>query len=149
MFFLISIIITVLDQIIKFFVVSNMQLGQSIPVIENIFHLTYILNDGAAFSILEGRRWFFVLLTLVVMVVIFYYLRSVPKDDKLQIACLAIFAGGTMGNFIDRLLAGAVVDYLDFRFFPIFNLADICIVCGAILLCILTLKSMKTEGKHE
>lgn len=134
-----------LDQAVKYAVATNMQVGQSIPVIDGLFHLTYVLNQGAAFSILQGQRWFFVLATLAVMVGVLWLLRDVPKTDRLMRFSLSLFCGGALGNFTDRLLRGAVVDLFDFRVFPVFNVADSCIVVGVILLGWCLLKSGKPK----
>ena len=123
-----------LDQAFKYLVTSNMQLGQSLPLIEGVVYATYVMNKGAAFSILQGWRWFFLLTTPVVFIGILWFAHSVPKSDKLLKTALALFCGGALGNYIDRLRFGAVTDFIDFRFFPIFNIADSCIVIGVILL---------------
>ena len=134
MFWICFFVVVVLDQAIKYAVIANMQLGQSLPLIDGLVYATYVLNKGAAFSILQGQRWFFVVLTLVVLAIVLWFVRSVPKSDKLLRIALALFCGGALGNFIDRARFGAVTDFIDFRFFPVFNIADSCIVVGVILL---------------
>ena len=128
-----------IDQLTKYLVTSNMQLGQSIPVIDGVFELLYHRNPGAAFGILPNQRWIFITFTFIVMLVILVILMS-GKFRKYKLANAAgvlILAGG-IGNMIDRLASGYVVDFLYAKFinFPIFNFADCCVVIGAALLLV-------------
>ena len=149
MFWICLLAVVALDQVIKFAVSANMHLGESLPLIEGLVYVTYVLNTGAAFSILQGQRWFFLVITPVVLAVLLWYVRGVPKKDKLQQLALALFCGGALGNFIDRLRFGAVTDFIDFRFFPVFNVADSCIVVGAILLGWRLLAGLKKNDAKE
>lgn len=116
-------------------VVRLMTLGESIPVINDVFHLTYLHNPGGAFGILAYRTWFFILVALVVVLLIFGFLRHVrPPGNSWLTAALALQLGGTLGNLLDRIRQGYVIDFLDFRFWPVFNLADTSIVVGVFLL---------------
>ena len=131
MFFLSSfvILIIVLDQLIKYLVVNNMFLGESIPVIPHLLHLTYILNPGAAFGILENQRFFFILIAVILIFAIVYFYSKIIKLNKLfQLGIAMLFSGAI------RIFIGKVIDYIDFRIWPIFNLADIAIVCGCIII---------------
>ena len=128
-----------IDQLTKYLVTSNMQLGQSIPVIDGVFELLYHRNPGAAFGILPNQRWIFITFTFIVMLVILVILMS-GKFRKYKLANAAgvlILAGG-ISNMIDRLAYGYVVDFLYAKFinFPIFNFADCCVVIGAALLLV-------------
>lgn len=145
MFWICFVLVVLLDQSVKYAVSAHMQLGQSLPLVEGLVYFTYVLNKGAAFSILQGQRWFFLIITVGVIAVLLWYVRGVPKHDKLLRTALALFCGGALGNFIDRLRVGAVTDFIDFRFFPIFNVADSCIVIGVILLgwCLLIRSKVK------
>lgn len=139
-YFIAVIAIILLDQLIKYFVVNNMFLYQSIPVIENVFHFTYIHNTGAAFSLMAGFRGFLILLPFLMVVgVVAYMIVKRKNGHPLMMASLAMIAGGGIANLIDRVFLGYVVDYLDFRVFPIFNLADICVCvgCGLLILYML------------
>lgn len=152
MFWLIFLTATALDQLSKWLVVSNMQYGESIPVIDQVFHLTYTLNRGASFSILQGQRWFFVIFTLIVIAACIYLQTKIPRDYRLLRAMMALFCGGSVGNFIDRARQGAVIDFFDFRVFPVFNIADSCIVVSIIIICCLLLfgrAGKLLEKKHE
>lgn len=122
--------VLILDQLVKHFVTSTMMLGQSIPVLPGIFHITYILNPGAAFGILADARWFFVA-TAFVMVAFFvrYYPWLKKQSRALRYGCAAMLSGA-IGNMIDRVQSGFVVDFFDFRIWPIFNIADVAIVLG-------------------
>lgn len=137
-----------IDQLTKYLVISNMQLGQSIPVIDGVFELLYHRNPGAAFGILPNQRWIFITFTFIVMVVILVILMS-GKFRKYKLANVAgvlILAGG-IGNMIDRLAYGYVVDFLYVKLinFPIFNFADCCVVIGAALLLVAFLFVYKDE----
>lgn len=145
--------IVALDQLTKLMIYTNYHLGQSTSVIDNFFNITYVRNYGAAFGFLSSapaffRDNFFLIIPPLAMLLIVYILKDVEDDDTVQIACYGSILGGAMGNYIDRLHLGYVVDFLDFHFknkwsYPAFNVADIAIVCGVFLLIFLTFK----EGK--
>ena len=135
-FFLTGILIS-LDQITKYFIQTNMDLNKSVPVVEGIFHITYIHNYGAAFSILQGKQIVLIGVTLIAIAAVLTYMFINRKSSHWSLMLsLAFIAGGGIGNLINRIRVGYVVDFLDFRFFPIFNIADICVCCGAGLLII-------------
>ncbi len=146
-YFLIIIAVVILDQIIKKAVVASMSLYESIPVIQDVFHITYIHNTGAAFSIMEGKISILILLPLVMIIaaVIFMVIMR-KKGHPVMMTSVALVAGGGIGNLIDRVVQGYVVDYLDFRVFPIFNLADIavCVGCGLLIIYVLFI-----DGKQK
>lgn len=136
-----------MDQIIKRAVVASMALYESIPVIQDIFHITYIHNTGAAFSIMEGKVSILILLPLVMILAAAVFMVVMrKKGHPLLMTSVALIAGGGIGNLIDRITLGYVVDYLDFRVFPIFNLADIavCVGCGLLILYVLFI-----DGKQK
>lgn len=127
------------DQLTKALVKMHMAPNQSIPVIDNILHLTYVQNTGAAFSLLKGRVFFFVVVSFAVIAVIVYYLIRLPKEKKLFKFTLALVLGGAFGNLVDRLRFGYVVDFIDFRIWPVFNVADSAVVIGVLLLLYLVM----------
>lgn len=127
---IIGLSVVILDQLTKHIVAVNMTEGMSIPIINHVFHLTYILNAGAAFGMLENSRWFFVAMAILVLSVICYYHKWILREDKKLQYGIVLFAAGTLGNLIDRILRGLVVDFFDFRIWPIFNVADIAICVG-------------------
>ena len=136
-----SFILVLIDQIIKI-LVSNMI--ESTVIIKNFFNLTYVENTGAAFSILENNTLFLIIITLISLFLIYKFLLKNKEFNKLEIITYSLLIGGIIGNLIDRIVYGYVIDYLEFiilnRHMPIFNFADICIVIGTILFLILTIK---------
>lgn len=138
MFWLVMILAVLGDQISKMLISGNLALGESIPVIDGFLDFTYIINRGASFSILQGQRIVFIILTVLVLAaIIFIAVRKIPRDYRLFLAMLGLFCGGTIGNFIDRIRLGGVTDFIDLGWFPVFNVADCCICIGAVLLCAL------------
>lgn len=128
--FLLVIAIIIIDQLAKYYVQTNMSLGNSIPVIDKVFHITYILNPGAAFGILENQTAFFIAVALVMFAAVFYYYPRIPAQFFLLRLGIGLMIGGAIGNLIDRIKSGSVVDFFDFRIWPVFNIADIAIVTG-------------------
>jgi signal peptidase II len=136
----------VIDQWTKFVIVKGLHMGESIPVLSGLFNITYVRNTGAAFGILANanpiiRVPFFVVVPLLAMVAIAYVFRKIPADSVRLSAALSCVVGGAIGNLIDRLFLGYVVDFLDFHWkyqhhFPAFNAADtvICIGVGVLVL---------------
>lgn len=123
------------DQLTKYWAATVLKAAGTIPVIEHVFHLTYLENRGAAFSILQDKIWFFVVLTAVVLGAMVYALRRGMVCTALGRWSLYIIAGGAIGNLIDRALRGFVVDLFDFRLirFPVFNVADVFVCVGGAL----------------
>ena len=141
---IIIILFLFLDQIIKYLVASNMHLNQSINIIKDFFKITYVTNDGAAFSILSGNV---LLLILIALFIIIYIFKNIKKMEKTEKYIYSILVAGILGNLIDRIFRGYVIDYLDFRIFgydmAIFNFADICIVVSCTLLLLLEVLKWK------
>lgn len=160
-YYIIAFVAFLVDQGTKYLIASRMELTEQIPVIGNFFLITSHRNRGAAFGILENQRWFFIVITIIVVVGIVWYLQKVMRtNNKLLPLALSLVLGGAVGNFIDRVLTGEVVDFLQFNFgsyeFPIFNVADSCIVIGVGLIILDSLLDMKrnpvnskTEGNEE
>lgn len=117
-----------------------MKIGESTPIIENLFHITSHRNRGAAWGMLEGQFWLFYIVTAIVVVALIYFMEKEAKGKPLMKTALAVLLGGAIGNFIDRLLRGEVVDFIQtfiFNYhFPIFNIADAALTIGVILLFI-------------
>ncbi|WP_035295060.1 signal peptidase II [Brevibacillus thermoruber] len=147
MYFLIAAAIVTLDQWTKNLVVTRMELGQSIPLIPDVFHLTSHRNMGAAFGILQNQRWLFVIITIAVVIGILVSLVRIGKRQPRVSLALSLVLGGAIGNFIDRVSTGQVVDFLDFTLinFPIFNVADMAITIGVALL----LLDVLLEGRRK
>lgn len=148
-----------LDQIIKFIVNSNLTLMEEIPVINNFFSIYYLKNAGAAFSILGDKTLFLIIISIICLLFLKYYIKKLKRVTPLTIISLGIMIGGIVGNLFDRLIYKAVIDYLSFTFFnynfPVFNLADIGITVGAVLLLIdivkeeIELKKTSTNSSSE
>lgn len=133
-FLLVALLVIIFDQLTKYYVVSNFYLGESVPVFENIFHWTYILNPGAAFGMFEGSRWFFVVIAIGVLVGIWYMKDEINEGGWMMQYGAALFGGGAIGNLIDRARSGLVIDFFDFRIWPVFNVADIAICVGVAMI---------------
>jgi len=124
------------DQVSKYIISTNMYQGQSIAVLPPVFYLTYVLNPGAAFGMLANHTNFFIVVSLLVVIGVLVGYRYLPRDRFLAHLALGLLVSGALGNLIDRFRLGRVIDFLDFRFWPVFNLADTAIVIGASLLII-------------
>lgn len=133
-FVIVALLVVIFDQLTKYYVVENFYLGESVPVIENIFHWTYILNPGAAFGMLEGSRWFFVVIAVGVLGGIWYMKDEINEGGWMMQYGAAFFGGGAIGNLIDRARSGLVIDFFDFRIWPVFNVADIAICVGVAMI---------------
>ena len=133
-FVIVALLVVIFDQLTKYYVVENFYLGESVPVIENIFHWTYILNPGAAFGMLEGSRWFFIVIAVGVLGGIWYMKDEINEGGWMMQYGAALFGGGAIGNLIDRARSGLVVDFFDFRIWPVFNVADIAICVGVAMI---------------
>lgn len=150
---ILAIIIVGLDQLSKYAVIRNISSGEANPLIDGFFYLTHIRNKGAAWSMFQNGRFFFLILTPIIVAALVYFLLK--SKHKLLNISLSFIIGGAIGNFIDRLLKGSVVDFLEFHFgsyvFPIFNVADCFVVVGTILLAyyLLFIYKDKTEEKNE
>ena len=131
-----------LDQWVKFEIVKNIQLGEVKPFIPKILSLTYLRNTGAAFSILENQQWLFAVITLVVIGAAIWYLSKHIKGSVWLLSALSLIIAGGIGNFIDRMRQGFVVDMfqLDFINFAIFNVADSYLTIGVLVLMVMMLK---------
>lgn len=130
----IACIVTVLDQLVKWIVQSHMEWGESIPLIPDVFHLTYIINPGAAFGILAYQRWFFLIIVVLLFGAFFAFRKRIPEKPVYFPAAIGMLLGGALGNAIDRVRISGVVDFFDFRIWPIFNVADIFICVGVALI---------------
>ncbi|WP_068502216.1 signal peptidase II [Paenibacillus kribbensis] len=152
-YFGIALIIFLIDQGVKYLVATRMELYEQIPVIGNFFLITSHRNRGAAFGILEGQRWLFIVITIVVVIGIVWYMRKTVKaGQKLLPVALSLVLGGAVGNFLDRAISGEVVDFAQFNFgsytFPIFNVADSAIVIGVALIILDTLLESRRNKEN-
>lgn len=147
LYILFILIFVVIDQIIKNTVVNNIALNQVIVLIRNFFNLTYVRNYGAGFSILQNATVFLSLISIVACIVLFYYLIKTDKKDLVSKISYLLIISGAIGNLIDRLKLGYVIDFLDFKIFgydfPVFNIADCYITIGCFILIIKVLLESK------
>lgn len=144
--FVLPLAVVILDQYSKYIVVENMALGESIPIIEEVFHLTYILNPGAAFGMFAHNRLFFIAIAVIVIGIIIWARREILASPWEVKAGCGLFLGGAIGNLIDRARQGLVIDFFDFRIWPVFNIADIAICIGVGLII---WNLLKTEFKRD
>lgn len=143
------IVLIALDQLTKFLIVKSLEVGESIKVISNFLYITSHRNQGAAWGILQGKMWLFYIVTIVVLVILFMFFKNEGYGRPDVQLGLSLLIAGSIGNFIDRLFRGEVVDFVDtyiFSYnFPIFNVADAALTIGVIVLIIVIL----FEGKEE
>lgn len=123
----------VIDQLSKFLIITRCIPGESIPLVPSILHLTYVQNTGAAFGLLKGQQVFFVAFSLVVIAWILWEFFTKPARKALILWGYALVLGGAIGNLMDRLRFGYVVDFIDLRVWPVFNVGDSAITVGVTL----------------
>jgi len=135
----------ILDQSTKFLALRNLGINQSIPVINNVFHLTLVTNRGAAFGMLKNYTYIFVIASVVTILFIIMHFKKQNRIKKLDLSVvsMALILSGAVGNLIDRIRFSYVVDFLDFRVWPVFNIADSLITIGALLLAYSVLRKPK------
>jgi signal peptidase II len=141
-FWIVASVALILDQITKYLILVNFEnIGDTIPLWQGVFHLTYVQNTGAAFSFFQGGASWLRWLSLVVSVALMVW-AWVEKFSKIEQLAYGFILAGAFGNGIDRFLFGYVVDFFDFRLinFPVFNIADVCINIGIIFLIYATIK---------
>ena len=150
---IISFIILLIDQIIKLLITSFFNVNNGITIINNFFDITYVRNYGAAFSILDGNRLLLILISFLSLFLIYKFLIKDKKLSRLEIIVYGLLIGGLLGNLFDRVILGYVIDYLSFNIFgyhfPVFNLADICIVIGAGLIIFESFRSDKNGSRSN
>lgn len=137
-FYIVAIFIIAIDQLTKYLTMQHIELHEAIEVIPGLLSFTHHRNTGAAWSILEGQMVFFYVVTVIVVGVIIYYLHTEGKEHRLFGWALTLLLAGALGNFIDRLIHQFVIDMIrtDFISFPIFNVADMALTCGVVLMII-------------
>lgn len=125
--------VLILDRLSKWWIMENMNVGDSWALINDIVNIRFIQNKGAAFGILQGGGILFVIMAVVVIIATIYFIRKYQLPPLAHYS-LGLIVGGALGNLIDRIIYGSVVDFISVGWFPVFNLADSAIVCGGILL---------------
>ncbi|NMA74121.1 MAG: signal peptidase II [Bacteroidales bacterium] len=151
LYLILTIILVTIDQITKYLTVQNLVLFEVKEIIPKFLSFTYIQNSGAAWSLLEGKMWFFYIITLIVVAFLLYYLYTEGRKDKILGVILSIILAGTLGNFIDRVLFQYVVDMIKLEFinFPIFNVADMLLTIGVAVLLFYTIYEEKNPRPSE
>lgn len=142
-------LLTSADQLTKFIIKSKFELYESKDVIKNIFSITYIQNKGAAWGVMQGRRIFFLILTFLVVIGCFYILFNIINNRKylMLTVSVVILISGAIGNMIDRIKYGYVIDFFDFKLidFPVFNVADIYVTLSMFFILFLLIFKFKEE----
>lgn len=136
-----TVILVAADQVVKHWVAAHVALNSSQPLLPNLLAITNLRNDGAAWSILEGQQWFFTVVTIIALLVIVYLFYRWRKQPQ-WLWPLTLILAGTIGNFIDRLQNGYVVDMFELLFinFPVFNVADVCLTVGVLWLLVIFIR---------
>ncbi len=134
-YLLLIVAVMVLDRVVKIAVTTNMTPGESIPVLDPIFHITYVQNTGAAFSMLQGHPTLLIIIPGIVLAIGIIFVCAMAKSfNRIFLISVSLICGGGLGNLTDRIAQGYVTDMFDFRVFPVFNVADICVCVGCGLL---------------
>jgi len=139
--FVVTGIVFCIDWLSKSYVELNLSPGESVPIINDFFYLTYLKNRGIIFGLFFPPTISIVVVSSIIIAALLFFLGKISPKSRWQKISLGLLWGGLLGNFFDRLWDGNVVDFLDFRFWPVFNVADITICIGAVLLFIEILKS--------
>lgn len=136
--YIISLVVLILDQIIKYYILSSTLIIKAVTIIPDFFSLRFVKNYGAAWGIFQDKTFFLTIISGLTLILINKYLLNEKRFNKISIISYGLLIGGILGNFFDRIVHGFVIDYLDFTIFkydfPVFNLADMAIVIGIILM---------------
>lgn len=146
-YYLLALVVLIVDQVTKYLVVQNIELYQVKAFLPGVLSWMYIQNTGAAWSILEGQMWFFYVITTVVIIGVIYIMQKYAKESRLFSMGLALILAGALGNFIDRIRLGYVVDMVRIELidFPIFNVADMSLSIGVALIIVYVLLDEKNK----
>ena len=140
---IISLILVFIDQIVKYLIISNIKLYSHIKIIPSFFYITNVRNTGAAWSILSGNRFLLIGIGIIAIILIYIFFIKGKKLSWYDIICYSFLFGGIIGNLIDRIFLGYVIDYLEFIFgkyhYPVFNCADMFIVVSIVLIIMKTI----------
>ena len=149
-YLLLIVAVMVLDRVVKIAVTANMEPGDTIPVIDHIFHITYVQNTGAAFSMLQGHPTLLIVFPAIVIGIgIIFVLVMSKAFNRIFLVSVSLICGGGLGNLTDRMAQGYVTDMFDFRIFPVFNVADICVCVGCGLLMLYLIIDANKSGKQN
>ena len=151
LYYLITALVVLFDQITKWLAVQYLKPQVSVPLINDVLHLTYVENEGAAFGMLKNSRWVFMIVSAVAIAALVIVIFRFGQKYRFATVAVAMILGGGIGNMIDRVRIGYVVDFIDFRLinFAVFNVADSFVTVGAALLIVYLASEMIRESKKE
>ena len=133
-----TLLIVFFDRMTKFFFTDLLSYGESLPIIKNVFHMTLIHNTGIAFGFFKDQGIVFIIIPIIAIILlvfnIFYYRQNDEALSRPYIIAFSLILGGAVGNLIDRIAYGYVIDFIDFRIWPVFNIADSAITIGAVII---------------
>lgn len=145
-----TLVVILLDMVSKCIVSRLLIVNESVMIIKNFFNITYVRNTGAAFSIFSGNTFFVMVISFMIIIGIILYISKNKPSNKIEKISYSLILGGAIGNFIDRIIYGYVRDFIEIDIFgwdyPIFNLADVFVVVGVILLVIATWRGRNDRG---
>lgn len=146
-----ALLLVLADQGLKYIAIVSLKPVYTIPLIEDILHLTYVENKGMAFGLMKGQKWLLIGVTSVVLLFILFLIVSNKLKSRYMVITFSLILAGGIGNLIDRIFRSFVVDYIDFRVinFPVFNLADICVCVGLGLFILSLILDMVKESKQK
>ena len=127
-------IVFALDRFTKFLVLSIFKLNESLPIINNFFHLTFVTNTGSAFGLFRNSGLLLAIVAVLILSLAIYYTTKIKEHERWMQISMGLMIGGILGNLIDRIIHGHVIDFLDFRIWPVFNVADSAITVSVIIL---------------
>lgn len=145
----ISFFVVIIDQLVKYWTINQIELHSSLPGIPNIFDFFYIQNTGAGWGILSGKMNLFFIATILILIYLIYLLYKTTPQQRLSQIAYGLLIGGAVGNFIDRIINGYVIDMFRLLFidFPIFNIADMALTFGVIILIAVILFDLESKGE--
>ncbi len=135
-FFIVALIVLIMDRVSKHWVINSINPGESVPLLGEILYLTHVRNPGAAFGLFAYKTPFFIVISFIMIILTVIAAYQIPPRLALLRLGLAVMLGGVAGNLFDRLQTGYVVDFLDLGFWPVFNIADMAIVVGVLMLAV-------------
>lgn len=149
--FIVAVLLAVGDQLIKLLVVNTLKTGDTVSILNGLVEFFYCENEGMAFGMLQNGRWIFVTFTLAIIIGLVVYTIKTKPESKFFLASLSLIIGGGLGNLVDRIFYGYVIDYIQLSFFsPVCNFADYCITAGTVMLVIYVLFfSSSNEDKNS
>ncbi len=150
-YYLIALAVVLLDQLTKRLTVEYLKPVGSVPLIEDVLHLSYVENTGAAFGIMKNSRWLFMVVSAVAIAVLIFVIAKYCRGHAFASVAVAMVLGGGIGNMIDRVRLGYVIDFIDFRLinFAVFNVADSFVTVGVVMLLCFLISEMVRESKAE